>query len=153
MSARARRVRDTVPVLHNCGPGPVAVYKTGAVGAAYTVALAPVLDALSLHRAARTTLRRRILDMKAALSECGLLRPFHGIVSVGVAAGSADDLYNPAALPWLPGATEEELQQWVLMAFAHVTPPMLLFVRAPELSYCTREQLLRLRWFGGEAQA
>ena len=58
----------------------------------------------------------------------------------------------PADLPWIPtdAGTPRDLlvRLWLLLAFAHVIPPVLLHSRKPSLQHFTRGACLSLRWFG-----
>lgn len=148
----ATSLADVGVVLHNSGPGPVAVYRTGAVGIERRIACAPVRRALGLHGAARAEQHARIADLKTALASRGLLLPFRGIVRLGHTIAGDVTPDAPESLPWLPGATAHEVLGWTLLAFAHVAPPMLLFTRAPSLTNCTDGHLLTHRWFGQERQ-
>ena len=147
---------DVTPVLHNSGPGPIAVFRTGAVGIERRLVYAPVGHALGLHGMSRATQATRVAAIKADLVSRGLLVPFRGIVRLDVRSGSeaaAERTEVPEALPWLPGTTAADALGWILMAFTHVTPPMLLFTRPPGLSACTDAHTLTLRWFGPEPRS
>lgn len=139
---------DHVPVLHNSGPGPVAAYKTGAVGTTHHVACQDVLAALGLEVASRTERMARVSAAREALAQRGLLPPFRGLVKLQEHRGPGDAPTLPAALPWLAGATPHDVHAWLLVAFAHAAPPLLLFTRAPRLTYCTVADRMSLRWFG-----
>lgn len=143
---------DHVTVLHNSGPGPVATYKTGAVGTTHSIAFQAVLAVLDLEAANRTERMARVSAAKDALTVRGLLHPFRGLVSMQELPGSGHVPALPAVLPWLPGATTHDVHTWLLVAFAHAAPPLLLFTRAPRLTYCTAAHRMVLRWFGAGGQ-
>lgn len=145
----ARAWHDGVPpVLHNCGPGPIAVYRTGAVGRNWTISWVSILDALRLYRPTKTRVRSELLAAKADLEARAMLRPFRGLAFVGAVDGAGGEGATIETLPWLPTDASIDVHRWLLLAFAHVTPPMLLFTRSPELTYCTDGHTLQLRWFG-----
>jgi len=201
-----------VPVLNNCGPGPMTVYRTGAVGLVRTVSLDAVLltllaqvgitevhggwvgfhdgatrPAAIIEAAACAALvrvgagsdgTRALLAASADLlarapsrrrSAASSARACDALAALGAAlpalgpqyrfVGTVAQVHDPADhalpddLPWIAPADVRadglHVPVWLLLAFAHCAPPVLLHTRAPSLLGLDHGACLRLRWFGG----